>query len=77
MKHRKNLMPKIVASIALIAIILGIVWTGALIIFESLFSPSSQELSQEDLQKYIDSLSGVTATWTEDIWNTPLSGSWS
>ncbi len=56
MKQRKKLLPKIVAFIALIAIILGIVGTWILVIINSL-SHSKQDISQEDLQQYIESLS--------------------
>lgn len=54
---------KIMASIALIAIILGIVGTWALVVVSSLWSSSNSyetEISAEDLKQYIESLSGST-----------------
>ena len=60
-------MAKIMALIALIAIVLGIVWTGMLVIASS-FGGGSSELSQEEIREYLDSFSGsttATGTWTE------------
>lgn len=37
MKHKKNTIARIVAGIALFAIILGIAGTGILVIFDGLF----------------------------------------
>lgn len=56
MKKKKNMAAKIVAGIALGAIIIWIVGTGILFIVSSLSAPSEQEISQEDLQKLMDSL---------------------
>lgn len=61
MKHRKKLLPKIMAFIALIAIVIGIVGTWALVVINSFWS-SNENISQEELQQYIDSLS-----WSADI----------
>lgn len=63
MKKKKNMAAKIMASIALIAIILGIVGTWALVVVSSLWSSSNSyetEISAEDLKQYIESLSGST-----------------
>lgn len=57
MKKRKNLMAKIVASLALLAIVLWIVWTGVLFIFDSFTAPSSQELTQEDIERLLENSS--------------------
>ena len=58
MKKRKNLMAKIVSAIALFAIFLGIVGTGVLFVVSSLSNSSqNQELSKEDLQKLLESMS--------------------
>ncbi len=70
MKHKKQLIARIVAGFALFAIILWIVGTGILMIFENIFS-SPPELTQEQLQEYINSLSGATASGTSiSVWET-------
>lgn len=58
MKKRKNVMAKVVAGVALFAIVLGIVGTGILVVVNSFSTPS--ELSLEDLQEYVETLSGAT-----------------
>lgn len=63
MKHRKKVLPKIMAAIALIAIIIGIVGTWILVIVSSLWN-SSGSISEEELQQYIESLSGSTVSET-------------
>jgi len=60
MKKRKNIMAKMVAFIALLAIVLSVIGTGLLIVISSWQEP---EITQEQLQEYIDSLSGWTVTW--------------
>ena len=53
MKKRKNMAAKIMATIALIAIILGIVGTWALVVVSSLWSSNNSyetEVSAEDLK---------------------------
>ncbi len=61
MKKRKNTTAKVMAGIALIAIILGIVWTGILVIASSLgWGANTTEISEEELQEYIESLSWTT-----------------
>ncbi len=70
MKKRKNTAAKIVALIALAAIIIGIVWTSILFIVSSMSSSNTQDLSAEDLQEILDSLpeSEVTGTGTS-VWS--------
>lgn len=63
MKHRKKILPKIMAGIALIAIIIGIVGTWILVIVSSLWN-SSGSISEEELQQYIESLSWSTVSET-------------
>lgn len=59
MKKRKNTMAKIVAGIALISILIGVVGTGLLVIVNS-FTHSWEEISAEEIQQYLDTLSGTT-----------------
>jgi len=65
MKKRKNMMAKIVAFIALFSIVIWFIGTGLLVVF----SPWNEaELSQEELQEYIESLSWASISWSwEDI----------
>ena len=68
MKQKKNYTIKIVAAIALGAIIIWIIGTGALAIFSS-FSHNqwnTTQISEEQLQEYIDAFSGSTITELED-----------
>lgn len=63
MKKKEKLLPKIVAFIALLAIIIGIIGTGVLIVFESFFATTpSQTLSEQDFKEYLETLSGTTLT---------------
>jgi hypothetical protein len=58
MKAKKNIGARIMATIALLAIVIGIVGTGILVIVGSLSSQAvDSEISQEELQDYINSLS--------------------
>lgn len=68
MKKRKNIAAKIMAIIALVAIVIGIIGTGVLVIVNSLSQTPQvwQEISQEDLQKYVDSLSWSLTIWGEE-----------
>jgi uncharacterized protein YlxW (UPF0749 family) len=67
MKKRKNTTAKVMATIALIAILLGIVWTGILVIVSSLGGDRGK-VSQEELEQYIESLSGsLSASGAESI----------
>lgn len=58
-KRKKNLAAQIVASIALLAIFIGIVGTSILFIVSS-FTPSAEEttLTQEQIQQLLESMSG-------------------
>ena len=58
MKKQKNLTVKIVAWLALGAILISVVWTGILFIYEVYFNPTSQvqDLSQEELEALIQQL---------------------
>lgn len=61
MKKRKNMIAKIVAFIALFSIVIWFIGTGLLVVF----SPWNEtEVSQEELQEYIDSLSWATISWS-------------
>jgi len=65
MKAKKNIGARIMATIALLAIVIGIVGTGILVIVGSLSSQAvDSEISQEELQDYINSLSWSVQTWT-------------
>lgn len=67
MKKRKNIMAKIVAFIALFSIIIWVIGTGVLVIFSS---PSSDtQISQQELQEYIESLSWSTASFSWQLQN--------
>ncbi len=64
MKRQKNMMAKVVAFIALLAIVIWVIWTWLLVVF----SPWDEvEITPEELQQYIDSLSWSTA-WTGEVW---------
>ncbi|MCD5375459.1 hypothetical protein LR010_03350 [Candidatus Gracilibacteria bacterium] len=67
MKKRKNTTAKIMASIALIAILLGIVGTGVLVIVSSL-GGGHETVSQQELDEYLESLSGsISASGSEGL----------
>jgi len=74
MKKTKNLWAKIVAFIALAAIVLGIVWTGILFTVESYRSYNSDEISPEELQELIDALPETQVN--PDAWSGELSDEW-
>lgn len=58
---KEKLLPKIVASVALFAIIIGIVWTGVLIVFETFFATApTPSLTEQELKEYLETLSGAT-----------------
>lgn len=68
MKKKEKLLPKIVAFIALLAIIIGIIGTGVLIVFESFFAPApAQNLTEQELKEYLETLSGTTVTGTGEV----------
>lgn len=60
MKKKKNHTSRIMAAIALFAIIVGIVGTWVLVLVQILSTPSEpqQSYTQEQLQELIDSYSG-------------------
>lgn len=64
MKQTKT--AKITALIALLAIISWIVWTWILIIYETVYWPENQQISQEDLNKLLEQYNNswaTTQTW--------------
>lgn len=68
MKKRKNLGAKIVAFIALAAIIIGIVGTSILFIVNSVSAPSTQnEISQENLNKLLENLPETEASTGSEV----------
>lgn len=83
MKNKKNTTAKVVAFIALLAIIIWIIGTGALVIVNSFIWGWNVEITEEQLQDFIDSYSwttleadGVTVTSGETLldnptWDTP------
>ncbi len=73
MKKRKNMAAKIVAFIALFAIVLWVVGTWLLVVVSSPWNET--EITQEQLQEYIDSLSGSTLDVNEDMTDS-ISWSW-
>jgi len=68
---KKNILAQITAIIALIAIIMSVVWTWILLIYESL-NPSTkkQEITQDELQNLLKKYS----SWNTISWT--LSNSW-
>jgi len=52
------------ATIALLAIIIGIVGTGVLVVVSSFSSSGDTEISSEELQEYINSLTWSVQSWT-------------
>lgn len=69
---KKNLTAKIAAIIALIAIVSSIIWTWILIIYETYFSKTDNNLTQEQLQELVNSYSWALLDWWEKTltWNT-------
>ncbi len=61
MKKRKNTVAQIVAIIALLAIILGIIGTGILVVASSLGWQNNYEVWAHEQQEILDSLSGATS----------------
>jgi len=60
-------MAKTVAFIALLAIVLSVIGTWLLVV---LSSPGWEtEITQEQLQEYIDSLSWTTVSWSWEEWD--------
>jgi predicted PurR-regulated permease PerM len=65
---RKNVMAKFAAIVALIAIVSSVIWTGILVIYETLnSSPNSENsLTQEQLQELLNAYSwSLSNSWTE------------
>ncbi len=65
---RKNVMAKFAAIVALIAIVSSVIWTGVLVIYETLnSSPNSENsLTQEQLQELLNAYSwSLSNSWTE------------
>lgn len=69
---KKNLTAKIAAIIALIAIVSSIIWTWILIIYQTHFSKTDNNLTQEQLKELINWYSwGLLDWWEETLtWNT-------
>lgn len=64
MKKRKNMVAKVVAFIALFAIVIWVIGTGLLVVVSSPWN--EVEITPEQLQEYIDSLSGSTL-WESEV----------
>lgn len=69
MTKRKNVWAKLMALFALFGILVWIIWTWVLIIFELYFQDNTQieqELTQEQLEELLKAYSGsLTWTWEE------------
>ena len=71
MPKKNNAIIKIMASVALWAIVVSIIGTGALLIFSSSTSaPSYDTISQQEAIDFIEQYSGsldteITSTWAE------------
>lgn len=79
MKKRKNTAAKIMAAIALFAIIIGIVGTWAIVVFQALSGWGTTEITEAELQEYINNFSGSvnTGSWVVvDIPEAPLEDWW-
>jgi len=68
---KKNKWARITAIIALIAIVASIIWTWVLIIYETVYWPNNQQISQEELNKLLEQYNN---SWSNLSWST-LSGS--
>lgn len=55
-------MPKIIAGIALLALFGGILWTWLLVLANMASQQNAPEISQEELQEFLDTLTGSTVT---------------
>lgn len=79
MKKRNNLFPKIMAGIALWAIVVGIIWTWVLFLFTATTSAPADygenNITQEQLDQMIQQFSGsidiesLSASWTTSTWS--------
>lgn len=72
----RNKWAKLTAIIALLAIIASIIWTWVLIIYETVYWPNNQQISQEELNKLLEqynnswaTLSGITLSWSTLSWS--------
>lgn len=66
MKKRKNMMAKVVAFIALLAIVIWVIGTWLLVVVSSPWDEA--QITDEQLQEFIDSLSGSTVSWSWELW---------
>lgn len=76
---KKNKWARITAIIALIAIVASIIWTWVLIIYETVYWPNNQQISQEELNKLLEqynnswsTLSGSSLSWSINLENLKL-----
>lgn len=69
---KRDKSAKIMAIIALVAIVVSIFSTGFLVIYESFFASPNAEttLTQEQLDQFLKSMSGSTATGVTATWVT-------
>ncbi|NDK10234.1 hypothetical protein GW846_05670 [Candidatus Gracilibacteria bacterium] len=58
-------MPKVIAGIALLALFGGILGTGLLVLANMASQNSAPEISQDELQDFLNTLSGSASTGSE------------
>lgn len=69
MKQRKNMAAKIVATLALLSIIIWVIGTGMLFLFWWNTSRNQNQYTQEEIEELIQSFSwstSITASWSQD-----------
>ena len=69
MARKKSKTTQVMAFLALFGIIIWVIWTWVLVLFSWWNEATEQTLTAEqyaELQQYINSLSGTTATWELD-----------
>jgi len=66
MKKQKNLTVKIMAGLALWAILVSVVWTGILFVYEAYFNSPAQvgDISPEELERLLEELQ---LEWGQDF----------
>lgn len=70
MKKRKNTAAKVMAILALVWIIISVIWTGLIIIFDNPEQTTQTELTPEQmkqLQELMNSQTGSSASWAIEI----------
>lgn len=71
MKKRKNIAAKVMAFLALFWIVISVIWTGLIIIFDNWNQNQEIQLTPEqleELQELMNSQSWASSTWATASW---------